>query len=82
MADIKAADINWDIRGSGRAWAVPEVRERWELTPEKIEQISGKLLWSDEDRIKLLGLLLENVGADVAVRLGDPDIWRAAVAKL
>jgi hypothetical protein len=27
-------------------------------------------------------LLLENVGADRAVQLGDPDVWRAAVAKL
>ena len=52
------------------------------LTPEKIEMIAGKILWSDEDRIQLLGLLLENLGADCAVRLGDPDVWRAAVAKL
>ncbi len=28
------------------------------------------------------GLLLENMGADCAVRLGDPKIWKAAVAKL
>jgi hypothetical protein len=27
-------------------------------------------------------LLLENVGADAAVRLGEPGVWRAAVAKL
>jgi hypothetical protein len=27
-------------------------------------------------------LLLENVGADRAVQLGDPEVWRAAVAKL
>ena len=52
------------------------------LTPEKIEMIAGKILWSDKDRIRLLGLLLENLGADCAVRLGDPDVWRAAVAKL
>ena len=30
----------------------------------------------------LFGLLLENMDADVAVRLGDPDVWRAAVASL
>ena len=29
--------------------------------------------------MKLLGLLLENVGADRAVKLGDPAVWRAAV---
>ena len=52
------------------------------LTPEKIEMFDGKILWSDEDRERLLGLLLEDLGADCAVRLGDPDVWRAAVAKL
>jgi hypothetical protein len=30
----------------------------------------------------MLGLLLENVGADRAVRLGNPDVWRAAVRSL
>jgi hypothetical protein len=56
--------------------------ERWELTPEKMEMYEGKLLWYEEDRVKLLGLLLENVGADRAVRLGNPDVWRAAVRSL
>jgi hypothetical protein len=32
--------------------------------------------------VTLLGLLLENVGVDRAVRLGDPKVWRAAVADL
>jgi hypothetical protein len=30
----------------------------------------------------LLGLPLEDMGADAACRLGDPDLWRAAVASL
>jgi hypothetical protein len=30
----------------------------------------------------VLALLLENVGADAAVRLGDPEIWRGAVRGL
>ena len=42
----------------------------------------GKLFWSDEERLLLLGLLLENVGADAAVRIGDPAVWREAVAAL
>ncbi len=42
----------------------------------------GKLFWSERDRRVLLALLLENVGADAAVRLGDPHVWRAAVAGL
>jgi hypothetical protein len=55
---------------------------RYELTPEKLEMSEGRLLWDDEDRVKLLGLLLENVGADRAVRLGNPTVWRAAVAAI
>jgi len=75
-------DSEWDIRREGRAWALDEARQRHELTPEKMEMFEGKLLWYDEDRVKLLGLLLENVGADRAVRLGNPDVWRAAVRNL
>jgi hypothetical protein len=44
--------------------------------------VGGKLLNSDDERLLLLGLLLENVGADRAVQLGDPEVWRTAVAKL
>ena len=44
--------------------------------------VEGKLFWSEEDRVNMLGLLLENVGADRAVRLGDPEVWRAAVSRL
>jgi hypothetical protein len=42
----------------------------------------GLLFWDDEERVLLLGLLLENVGVDVAVRLGDPTVWKEAVAAL
>ena len=35
-----------------------------------------------EERLQMLGLLLENVGVDAAVRLGDPQVWRDAVAEL
>jgi len=74
--------MQWDIRAEGRAWTRDEAMGRYELTPEKIEMIEGKLLWDDEQRLLLLGLLLENVGADAAVRLGDPNVWRTAVARL
>jgi hypothetical protein len=75
-------DSDWDIRREGRAWDGDEAMQRYNLTPEKIEMVRGKLLWDDEDRIKLLGLLLENVGADRAVRLGNPEVWRAAARTL
>jgi hypothetical protein len=50
--------------------------------------IAGKLYGSEEEhgseeeRLTMLALLLENVGADKAVRLGNPQIWRAAVGGL
>ena len=76
-----AVDVKWDIRRKGRAWR-DEAMERFNLTPEKFEMYQGKLFWSDEDRVNLLGLLLENVGIDRAIRLGDPKLWREAVAQL
>ncbi len=40
------------------------------------------MYWTDEDREAMLAMLLENVGAARAVRLGDPSVWRKAVAAL
>ena len=73
--------MSWNIRADGRAWR-DEAMDRYALAPEKLEMIDGKLLGNDKERLTLLALLLENVGANAAVRLGDPAVWRAAVAKL
>jgi hypothetical protein len=75
-------DLHWDIRRQGRAWNADEAMARYELTPEKFEMDRGKLFWDDTQRLTLLALLLENVGVDQAVRLGDPEVWRAAVREL
>jgi hypothetical protein len=80
--DENTPEVKWDIRGEGRSWGKGEAMARYMLTPEKLEMVNGKLLDYEEDRERLLGLLLENVGADRAVCLGDPAVWRAAVAKL
>jgi hypothetical protein len=77
----KVNQVNWKIRRRGRAWR-NEAMRRWELTPEKIEMVKGRLFNDNEARQMMLGLLLENVGVDAAVRLGDPQVWRAAVAAL
>ena len=74
--------IAWDIRRDGRSWTADEALDRFERTPEKIEMIDGKLFWDDEQRLAMLGLLLENLGADAAVRLGNPAVWREAAARL
>ena len=73
---------NWDIRGEGRTWRQDEAWQRFELVPEKFEMILGQLALSDEERESLLGVLLELVGANRAVQLGSPGVWRAAIAGL
>jgi hypothetical protein len=75
------AEMKWDIRRRGRAWKAGEASKRHALSPEKIEMIEGRLFWK-EDRLTMLALLLENVGVDKAVRLGDPAVWREAVGGL
>jgi hypothetical protein len=75
-------DVQWNIQRAGREWTKDEALGRYELTPEKFEMIDGKLFWEETERLTLLALLLENVGADQAVRLGDPEVWRAAVKDL
>jgi hypothetical protein len=72
----------WNLAREGRAWRGDEVHARYYLSPAKIELIDGRLFWSEEDRVIMLGLLLENVGVDKAVRMGDPDVWREAIAAL
>ncbi len=76
------ASVAWIIGRTGRRWVGNELRARVDLLPEKFEVIDGELLWSDEERLAMLGVILEQVGADQAVRLGDPAVWRAAVASL
>lgn len=73
-------DSDWDIRRLGRAWGKDEFDQRLDLQPEKLEVWEGKLLWSDEERTALLGLLLENLGTERVVRLGNLEAWRDAIA--
>ena len=75
-------NIEWDIRREGHAWDGSLARPRRHLAPEKIELADGQLFYSETERLTMLALLLENVGVDRAVRFGNPDIWRAAVAEL
>jgi hypothetical protein len=73
--------VTWDIQRDGRAWG-DEATSRYQMTPEKTEMVGGKLYGTEEERLTMLALLLENVGADKAVRLGNSSIWRGAVAAL
>ncbi len=72
--------MDCDIRREGRKWSREEITEKsHKLCPEKIELIEGKMFWSDEERLAILTLLLENVGIDAAVALGDAELWRQAI---
>ena len=72
--------MEFDIRREGRKWTRAEIKEKYHnLCPEKIELIEGKMFWCDEERLAMLALLLENVGIDAAVALGDAELWRQAV---
>jgi hypothetical protein len=81
--DKGASRIVWDLRREGRGWTDDEFDARVERLLElKLEVSAGKLFWEEDTRRMVLAMLLENVGLDAAVRLGDPSRWREALAAL
>lgn len=72
---------DWDIRRKGRKWTREEAERRLYQAPEKIEFVGG-IFASDRERMTVLAMLLENLGIDRAVQLGNPADWKAAVAEL
>lgn len=77
--------FGFDIRREGRPWTSDEIRVKYQphvTVPEKMELIDGKIFWTDEQRITMLGWMLEHMGADAAVRLGEPEVWRDAVEEM
>ncbi len=73
--------IDWDIRREGRLWSNEEFDQRIDQAPEKIEYVDG-IFASDRERRIVLGMLLENLGIDRAVRFGKLEDWKAAIADL
>lgn len=72
--------IVWDIHREGRPWTHEEFDVRADRLVElKLEISRGKLFWREETRRMVLAMLLENVGMDAAVRMGDPAQWKAAI---
>lgn len=69
------------IGRTGRAWNPEEqARRRDQLPPGvSIEIHDGKLLATDPDRRLLAGMLLENLGIDEVIRLGNPETWLEAL---
>jgi len=57
-------DYPWQFDRVGRAWHGDETLERNNLLPDsaRIEIHQGKLLFSDDERMILLAMLIENLG--------------------
>jgi len=71
----------WNIRREGRQWKGEEFEKRIYQAPEKIE-FAGGIFNNDNERLTVLAMLLENLGIDAAVRLGNSADWKAALADL
>lgn len=80
MSDLDEIDLN--IQREGRAWTASEVVGRLDLFPARAESNDGKLFWTEEERLTALALLLENVGIDKAIRLGNAELWQQAIKEL
>ena len=72
---------DWDIRREGRRWTKEEAERRIYQAPEKIE-FAGGIFVGEDQRLTVLGMLLENLGIDKAIRFGKLDDWKAAIADL
>src|SRR5271165_4309522 len=73
--------IDWDIRREGRLWSHEESDQRSYQAPEKIEYVDG-IFASDRERLIVLGMLLENLGTDRAIRFGKLEDCKAAIEDL
>jgi dihydropteroate synthase len=73
--------IQWDIRREGRIWSHEESNQRTSQAPEKIEYVNG-IFASDRERLIVLGMLLENLGIDKAIRFGKIEDWKAAIGEM
>ena len=72
---------DWDIRREPRRWTDEEFNRRIYQAPEKIEY-GGGIFFGDEQRMTVLAMLLENLGIDRVVQLGNPADWKAAIDDL
>jgi len=72
---------DWDIRREGRRWSHEEFDQRIYQAPEKIEFVDG-IFASEQERLNVLGMLLENLGIDRAIRFGKLENWKAAIEDL
>lgn len=80
---MDAKDLVWKYGFEGRAWEGAEIREKYNTSPEKIELYQGKIFFNDEERLRLLRLLAENVGLrqTIEATAGAKD-WKYAAERI
>ncbi|MBC8030723.1 MAG: hypothetical protein H7Z16_11475 [Pyrinomonadaceae bacterium] len=71
----------WKIEREGREWKGEEFDKRIYQAPEKIEYVGG-IFVDERQRLTVLAMLLENLGIDKTVQLGNVEDWNAAIAEL
>ena len=71
----------WRIERRGREWKGEEFDKRIYQAPERIEYVGGIFI-NERQRPTVLAMLLENLGIDKAVQLGNLEDWKAAIAEL
>jgi hypothetical protein len=71
----------WKIEREGREWKGEGFDKRIYQAPEKIEYVGGIFI-DERQRLTVLAMLLENLGIDKAVQLGNLEDWKIAVAEL
>ena len=69
----------WDIRREGRRWTREETQHWLYHAPDKIEFVGG-IFAGEQQRLLVLGMLLELLGIDKVVRFGNLADWKAAIA--
>jgi hypothetical protein len=80
--NVEGFDLaEWKIEREGRVWSHEEFERRIYQAPEKIEYTGGIFTYEDE-RLTVLAMLLENLGIDKAIQLGNLEDWKAAIAEL
>lgn len=71
----------FDIRTVGRRWTAEEATVLHDELPRRLEMVNGMLCLDEEQRMLLLGALLEQVGTERAVRLGSIRSWKQAICQ-
>jgi hypothetical protein len=82
ILDVEDFDpAEWKIAREGREWKGEEFDKRVYQAPEKIEYVGGIFI-NERQRLTVLAMLLENLGIDKTVQLGNLEDWKAAINEL